>query len=85
MALLARGERGLSGAADQVRAAGGDALVIPTDVADPEQIEAAATRVERECGPIDVWVNVAFTSVFAPFDQIRPEEFRRVTEVAYLG
>jgi NAD(P)-dependent dehydrogenase (short-subunit alcohol dehydrogenase family) len=85
VALLARGETGLAAAAEQVRAAGGTALAIPTDVADSDQVTAAADRAEQELGPIDVWVNVAFTSVFAPFDQIRPEEFRRVTEVAYLG
>ncbi|HEX4724614.1 MAG TPA: SDR family oxidoreductase [Pseudonocardiaceae bacterium] len=85
VALLARGETGLSAAAGQVRAAGGTALAVPTDVSDSEQVTAAAERVERELGPIDVWVNVAFTSVFAPFDQIRPAEFLRVTEVTYLG
>jgi NAD(P)-dependent dehydrogenase (short-subunit alcohol dehydrogenase family) len=85
VALLARGKTGLDAAADRVRTAGGTALVIPTDVADSDRVQAAADQVERELGPIDVWVNVAFTSVFAPFDQIRPEEFRRVTEVAYLG
>ncbi len=83
--LLARGERGLSAAADDVEAVGGRALVLPTDVADPDAVQAAADRVENEVGPIDVWVNVAFTSVFAPFDQIEPREFRRVTEVSYLG
>jgi NAD(P)-dependent dehydrogenase (short-subunit alcohol dehydrogenase family) len=85
VALLARGETGLAVAADHVRVGGGTALAIPTDVADSDQVTAAADRVEAELGPIDVWVNVAFTSVFAPFDQIHPDEFRRVTEVAYLG
>ena len=85
LVLLARGEKGLDAAADQVNAAGGTALALPLDVADSDQVDAAAERVEKELGPIEVWVNVAFTSVFAPFDQIRPEEFRRVTEVAYLG
>jgi len=85
VALLARGSSGLEGAAQQVRDAGGEALVMPLDVSDPDQVEAAATRVEHELGPIDVWVNVAFTSVFSPFDQIKPEEFKRVTEVTYLG
>jgi len=83
--LLARGEKGLSGAAGDVEAAGGKALAIPADVADPGQCEAAADEVERAFGPIDVWVNVAFTSVFAPFWEIEPAEFRRVTEVSYLG
>jgi NAD(P)-dependent dehydrogenase (short-subunit alcohol dehydrogenase family) len=85
VALLARGSSGLAGAAQQVRDAGGEPLVVPLDVADADQVEAAAARVESELGPIDVWVNVAFTSVFSPFDQIKPEEFKRVTEVAYLG
>ncbi|HZD02288.1 MAG TPA: SDR family oxidoreductase [Actinomycetes bacterium] len=85
VALLARGDVGLDGAAKDIEAAGGRALAIPTDVADHEQVEAAASRTERELGPIDIWVNVAFTSVFAPFTEIRPEEFKRVTEVTYLG
>ena len=85
VALLARGGAGLDGAAHEVERAGGHALVIPTDVADHDQIEAAATQVEAELGPIDVWVNVAFTSVFAPFWEIKPEEFTRVTQVSYLG
>jgi len=85
VALLARGEAGLAGAARDVEAGGGQALILPTDVADPAQIEAAAERVETELGPIDVWVNVAFTSVFSPFEKITPEEYKRVTEVNYLG
>ncbi|MBS2963342.1 SDR family oxidoreductase [Actinocrinis puniceicyclus] len=83
--LIARGETGLEAAAKEVEQLGGTALVLPVDVADPEQLEAAAARVEQEFGPIDVWVNVAFTSVFAPFTEIEPQEFRRVTEVTYLG
>jgi NAD(P)-dependent dehydrogenase (short-subunit alcohol dehydrogenase family) len=85
VALVARGEAGLAGAARDVKDAGGQALQIPTDVADPEQVEAAAARAEEALGPIDVWVNVAFTSVFAQFTDIKPEEYRRVTEVNYLG
>ena len=85
VALLARGQAGLDGAAKDVQNAGGEALVIPTDVADFDQLDAAATRVEDTFGPIDVWVNVAFTSVFAPFHRIEPSEFRRVTETSYLG
>ena len=69
MALLARGRGGLAAAAKDVESAGGTALAIPTDVADARQVEAAADRVEDELGPIDVWVNVAFTSVFAPFHE----------------
>ena len=85
VALLARGELGLQGAAKEVEAAGGTALPICVDTADYAQIQQAADRVELELGPIDVWVNVAFTSVFAPFTQIEPEEYKRVTEVSYLG
>jgi NAD(P)-dependent dehydrogenase (short-subunit alcohol dehydrogenase family) len=85
VALLARGEVGLAAAAEDVRAAGGEALAIPVDVADHARIADAARRVEEELGPIDVWVNNAFTTVFAPFTGVRPEEFKRVTEVTYLG
>ena len=85
VAMLARGESGLTGAAQDVRAGGGTALPIPTDVADQAQVFSAADRVESELGPIDVWVNVAFTSVFAPFAKIHPDEYRRVTDVSYLG
>lgn len=83
--LLARGEAGLDGAASDVRAAGGEALAIPTDVSDYDAVEQAAQRVEERFGPIDAWINVAFSSVFAPFAEIKPEEFRRVTEISYLG
>ncbi|WP_330475190.1 SDR family oxidoreductase [Terrabacter sp. C0L_2] len=85
VALLARGSAGLEAAADEVRAAGGHPLVVEVDVADADAVTAAVDTVERELGPVDVWVNVAFTSVFAPFEQIEPEEYRRVTEVSYLG
>jgi len=85
VALLARGEAGLEAAAEEVEAAGSRALVVPVDTADADAVEAAAQRVEDELGPIDVWVNVAFTSVFAPFTEIGADEFRRVTEVTYLG
>src|SRR5699024_4664685 len=60
-------------------------LEIPTDVADPDAVEEAAERVSVELGPIDVWINDAFSSVFAPVHEIEPVEFRRVTEVTYLG
>jgi NAD(P)-dependent dehydrogenase (short-subunit alcohol dehydrogenase family) len=83
--LIARGRAGLDAAAQDVVSAGGKALPITADVADHAQVEAAAAEVERAFGPIDVWVNCAFTSVFAPFAEITPEEFRRVTEVSYLG
>ncbi len=85
VALLARGEEGLDAAAAEVREAGGEALPIETAVADADAVEAAAERAERELGPIDVWVNDAMATVFAPFAEIEPEEFRRATEVTYLG
>jgi NAD(P)-dependent dehydrogenase (short-subunit alcohol dehydrogenase family) len=85
VALIARGEDGLRAAADAVEKAGGSALVVPADVSDFDAVERAAARAEDRFGPIDVWVNVAFTSVFAPFWEIKPDEFRRVTEVSYLG
>jgi NAD(P)-dependent dehydrogenase (short-subunit alcohol dehydrogenase family) len=83
--LIARGSDGLRGAATEVREAGGAALAVPTDVADFDAVDRAAEQAESQFGPIGVWVNVAFTSVFAPFWEIKPEEFRRVTEVSYLG
>lgn len=85
VALLARGEDGLAGAAQDVRAAGGTPLPIEVDVADFAAVDAAAERVEKELGPIDLWVNDAFSSVFAPFTEIDMDEFRRTTEVSYLG
>jgi NAD(P)-dependent dehydrogenase (short-subunit alcohol dehydrogenase family) len=83
--LIARGEAGLEGAARDVEEAGGKALTISADVADFEQVTQAARQVEQELGPIDVWVNVAFASVFAPFADITAQEFQRVTAVSYLG
>ena len=83
--LIARGTDGLEGAQREVEAAGGRALVLPVDVADAAQVEAAADRVERELGPIDVWVNNAMASVFSPIKEMTAEEFKRVTEVTYLG
>jgi NAD(P)-dependent dehydrogenase (short-subunit alcohol dehydrogenase family) len=83
--LLARGLDGLRAAQNEVRAAGGEALVLPTDVADAAQVEAAAAAVENIFGTIDVWVNNAMVSVFSPVQEMTPEEFRRVTEVTYLG
>lgn len=85
VALIARGEAGLRAAAAEVAAAGSQALVVPADTADADAVEVAAQRIEDELGPIDVWVNVAFTSVFAKFTDIEADEFRRVTEVTYLG
>jgi len=83
--LLARGRSGLEGAKTEVESAGGDALAIPTDVSDAEAVEAAARIVEEQLGPIDVWVNNAMVSVFSPAKEMAPEEYKRVTEVSYLG
>jgi NAD(P)-dependent dehydrogenase (short-subunit alcohol dehydrogenase family) len=83
--LLARGEDGLEGARADVEKDGGEALVIPTDVAHSEDVESAAEAVEKRFGPIDIWVNNAMTTVFSPLKEITPEEFKRATEVTYLG
>jgi NAD(P)-dependent dehydrogenase (short-subunit alcohol dehydrogenase family) len=83
--LLARGEDGLEGARQDVEAIGGRALVVPTDVADADQVEAAAARVEEEFGFIHTWVNNAMASVFSPVKEMTAKEYQRVTEVSYLG
>jgi NAD(P)-dependent dehydrogenase (short-subunit alcohol dehydrogenase family) len=83
--LIARGREALDGARREVEAAGGRALVLPCDVAEWDAVESAATAVEEAFGPIDVWVNNAMTTVFASFKDIEPEEFKRATEVTYLG
>ncbi len=83
--LIARGEAGLADAAREVEAAGGRPLVLPADVSDAEAVFAAADRVDAACGGIDVWVNDAMATVFAPVHAITPDEFRRATEVTYLG
>jgi NAD(P)-dependent dehydrogenase (short-subunit alcohol dehydrogenase family) len=85
VALVARGRDGLEAARREVEHLGGRALVLPLDVSDADAVERAAERVERELGPIDVWVNNAMVSVFSPVREMRPEEYRRVTEVTYLG
>src|SRR4051812_20938081 len=85
VALLARGERGLEGARAEVEALGGTTGVYPVDTADAHAVDQVAGQVEEDLGTIDVWVNVAFTSVFARFVDIEPEEFERVTRVTYLG
>ncbi len=85
VALLARGSAGLQAAAEEIRAVGAEALPLEVDVADDEQVTDAADQVERQLGPIDIWVNAAFTSVFAPFSEIGSGEFRRVVEVDFLG
>jgi short-subunit dehydrogenase len=83
--LIARGKAGLEGALRDVERLGGKGIIIPTDVSDPEAVEAAAATVEEQLGPIDIWVNVAFTSVFGDFMEITPDEYQRVTDVTYLG
>jgi NAD(P)-dependent dehydrogenase (short-subunit alcohol dehydrogenase family) len=83
--LLARGRDGLEAARVETERAGGAALVLPVDVADPEAVDAAAEVVEREFGPIDVWVNNAMLSVYVPVAELEPDEIRRVTETTYLG
>ena len=83
--LIARGRDGLEGARRDVEAAGGEALVVPADVADADAVERAAEAVEDSFGPIDVWVNNAMVAVFSPLARMTAEEYRRVTEVTYLG
>ncbi|HXT56175.1 MAG TPA: SDR family oxidoreductase [Candidatus Eisenbacteria bacterium] len=83
--LLARGRDGLEAAKQEIEIAGGKAFVFPLDVANSEQVEAAAQAVEENLGPIDVWINNAMTSVFSPVKEMTAEEFKRVTEVTYLG
>lgn len=83
--LIARGQDGLEAAQREVEALGGRALVLPVDVADAAAVEAAAAQVEEKLGPIDIWVNNAMTSVFSPIKQMTAEEYKRVTEVTYLG
>jgi short-subunit dehydrogenase len=83
--LVARDSLQLEGTKKEVEVYGGQALSIVADIADHDQVEEIATRAEREFGPIDVWINNAMNSVFAPFKEITPQEFRRVTEVTYLG
>jgi NAD(P)-dependent dehydrogenase (short-subunit alcohol dehydrogenase family) len=85
LALLARGESGLDGARRDVEALGGTAATYVVDTADAAAVDKVADQIEEELGEIDVWVNVAFTSVFARFVDIEPDEFERVTQVTYLG
>jgi NAD(P)-dependent dehydrogenase (short-subunit alcohol dehydrogenase family) len=85
VALLARGARGLDGARRDVESRGGSAATYVVDTADAAAVDKVADQIEEELGEIDVWVNVAFTSVFARFVDIEPEEFERVTQVTYLG
>jgi len=85
VALLARGREGLAAAKREVDERGGRGLAIPVDVSDGAGVDEAATRVENELGAIDVWVNNAMVSVFARFADLSPEDFKRVTDVTYLG
>src|SRR5438477_6928012 len=85
IALLARGRDGLEAARKEVEEFGGRAVVVMVDVADADQVEAAAAQIERELGEIDIWINNAMASVFSPIQEMTPEEFRRVTEVTFLG
>jgi NADP-dependent 3-hydroxy acid dehydrogenase YdfG len=83
--LIARGRDGLEAAASEVERYGGRALILPVDVANADQVQQAANEVEQKLGPIDIWVNDAMTSVFSPIKEMKAEEFKRVTEVTYLG
>jgi NAD(P)-dependent dehydrogenase (short-subunit alcohol dehydrogenase family) len=85
IALLARGDAGLEGAATEIEELGAKALVLPTDVADAEQVEAAAQAAEDELGPIDIWVNDAMATIYAEFLDVEPDEYRRATDVTYHG
>lgn len=83
--LIARGPDGLKAARNDIEALGSEAVDIVADVSDPEAVEDGATTIEDNLGPIDIWVNNAMVAVFAPFTEIEPGDFRRVTEVTYLG
>jgi NAD(P)-dependent dehydrogenase (short-subunit alcohol dehydrogenase family) len=83
--LIARNPEALKATREEVEHRGGQALLLPLDVADDAEVENAAARVEQEFGPIDVWINNAMVSVFSPIKQMEAEEYRRVTEVTYLG
>jgi short-subunit dehydrogenase len=83
--LLARGKEGLEGARKDVEALGGKALTLETDVSEYEQVASAVERIENELGPISIWINNATLGVFSPVKEMQPEEYKKVTEVAYLG
>lgn len=85
LGLIARGIEGLQAAKQEVEELGGRALIFPIDVADADAIENAAAEIESNFGPIDVWVNNAMNSVFSPVKEMKAEEYKRVTEVTYLG
>ncbi len=83
--LIARDTEGLHVAAREMSDLGGRGLAVPADVAEADQVEAAAEKIERELGPIEVWVNNAMTTIFGRLSDVTPEEFKRATEVTYLG
>lgn len=85
LALLARGEEGLDAATAEAQRLGAKAIAVSVDVSDYDQVERAAAQIEEELGPIDIWVNVAFTNVFSEFWDVTPHEWRRLTDVTYLG
>lgn len=83
--LIARNKKALEACRSEVQQLGGEALVLPLDVSDAAAVELAASRLEETLGPIDVWVNDAMLSVFSPVHEMLPDEYKRVTEVTYLG
>src|SRR5437773_5258689 len=83
--LIARGPAGLEAAKCEIESMGGEAIVLPLDVSDHDAVEQAASEIESRFGPIDIWINNAMLSVFSPIMEMKPEEYRRVTEVTYLG
>src|SRR5438132_8214144 len=83
--LIARGRDGLEAAKREIEADGGEAIVLPLDVADHDAVDRAAGEVEARFGPIDIWINNAMLSVFSPIMEMEPDEYRRVTDVTYLG
>src|SRR3569623_742252 len=83
--VIARDTEGLHAAAREAEKLGGKGLAVAADVANADQVEAAAARIEAELGPIDVWVNNAMTTIFGPLSEITPDDFKRATEVTYLG
>lgn len=85
LGLIARNPEALNAAKEECEALGGRAIVLPLDVSDAEAVDRAASKVEEEFGPIDVWVNDAMVSVFSPVKEMEPSDYKRVTEVLYLG
>jgi NAD(P)-dependent dehydrogenase (short-subunit alcohol dehydrogenase family) len=85
IALIARNRQALEIAQLEVAELGGEALILPLDVSDPDAVEQAASIVEEKFGPIDVWVNNAAVSVFSPVKEMNAREFKRINEVSYLG